>query len=334
MPLQQPFRSDSKRMKRRKSGIIFGMWSVAVLLFSGCGLILSPLAPNRDSVRVLHFPSSRSLGKLFLIEEDLSFLSGSGEEEEGDAQGSVRVAVPEGWLLELRVSPEASTDLSPLSTLNPNDLQAISLTNTQVTDKELSHLQKLTGIQSIDLSNTKIDGTGLAYLNKLQRLKSLDLTLTAVTDTGLVNLKQIPSLQSLNLSKTKISDHALDIVKELPGLEALDLYSTNVGDAGLQRIQQLTQLQSLNLGWTQVTDAGLSYLTGLTQLRKLNLDSTKISDVGLQKLEALSKLQSLSLNDTNITENGFRRLSQYISPCSIDTNTIDKQRLFPSCFAP
>ncbi|MFN7854172.1 MAG: pesticin C-terminus-like muramidase, partial [Dolichospermum sp.] len=138
----------------------------------------------------------------------------------------------------------------------------------------------------------------------------------------------------LVIDAAQLSDRALAYVKELPQLENLELYYTNVSDSGLQQIQQLTQLQSLNIGWTQVTDAGLSYLIGLTQLRKLNLDSTKISDIGLQKLETLINLQGLSLNDTNITENGFKNLSQYISPCNIDTNTIDKKRLFPSCYAP
>jgi hypothetical protein len=335
LPSPQLFRSDSKRMNKRQSFISLGMGAILVLvLFSGCGLSNSPLAPNRDSVRVLHFPNSRSLGKLFLIEEDLSFLSGSGEEEKGDAQGTVRVVVPEGWFLELRMSPEASTDLSGLSMISRNDLQAISLYNTQVTDKELSHLQKLTGIQSIDLSSTKINGAGLVYLNRLQRLNRLNLSYTGVTDAGLAHLTQIPSLQSLNLSKTKISDHALNIVKELPRLQDLNLYYTNVGDAGLQRIQQLAQLQSLDIGWTRVTDAGLAYLTRLTQLRKLGLDSTKISDVGLQKLHAASGLQRLSLNDVSITEDGVKQLSKHISPCSIDTNVIDKRRLFPSCYAP
>ena len=253
-----------------------GLLAVILSLATGCGLSNSSITRNQGSERTLNFPTNRSLGKLYILEENLHFLSGSGEEEKGEAQGSVRIFVPDGWLLELRVSPEASTDLSTLSTLNPNDLQAISLYNTQVTDEGLSHLQKLSGLKSLDLSNTQINGTGLAYFNGLSGLKALNLTFTSVTDSGLADLKKIPNLQSLSLSKTKISDRALAYVKELPQLENLELYYTNVSDSGLQQIQQLTQLQSLNIGWTQVTDAGLSYLIGLTQLRKLNLDSTAL----------------------------------------------------------
>ena len=120
---------------------------VMLSLATGCRLNNSPIARNQGSERTLNFPTNRSLGKLYILEENLHFLSGSGEEEKGEAQGSVRIVVPEGWLLELRISPEASTDLSTLSTLNPNDLQAISLYNTQVTDEELSHLQKLSGLK-------------------------------------------------------------------------------------------------------------------------------------------------------------------------------------------
>ncbi|MFM5961452.1 MAG: hypothetical protein ACKOQ2_30595, partial [Dolichospermum sp.] len=119
--------------------------TITLSLATGCRLSNSPITRNQGSERTLNFPTNRSLGKLYILEENLHFLSGSGEEEKGDAQGSVRVLVPEGWLLELRVSPEASSDLSTLSSLKPNDLQAISLYNTQVTDEGLSYLQQLSG---------------------------------------------------------------------------------------------------------------------------------------------------------------------------------------------
>jgi hypothetical protein len=75
-----------------------GLLAVMLSLATGCGLSNSPITRNQGSERTLNFSTNRSLGKLYILEENLHFLSGSGEEEKGEAQGSVRVVVPDGWL--------------------------------------------------------------------------------------------------------------------------------------------------------------------------------------------------------------------------------------------
>lgn len=301
---------------------------IAFLMAAGC-------APRNSHIVTLNFPPDRSLGTVYVVEDSLSFLSGSGEEKRGAAKGTVHVSVREGWHLELRISPEGSTDFSGLARIGSNDFKSIHLDSTNVTDEGLKALTHMSGLQQLYLSDTKITGAGLSGLD-LTELRSLDLGSTHVTDSALHSLVNFPNLQSLNLTKTKISDAALSHVKQLRRLEQLNLYYTRVSDAGLDSIQHMTQLRSLNLGWTKVSDAGLPNLIGMSQLLKLNLDSTKVSDAGVQSLTKLNNVRLyLSIDNTNITTEGFKKLSQYFSPCNIDVskNNIDKKKLFPHCYA-
>lgn len=302
---------------------------IVSLMATGC-------APRNSHVVTLNFPTDRSLGTVYMVEDSLSFLSGSGEENKGDAKGTVRVAVREGWHLELRMSSEGSTNLSGLARIGPNDFEAIDLNSTNITDEGLKDLSHMSGLKSLHLSNTKITGAGLSGLVDLTGLRSLDLGSTQITDSALSSLVNFPELQSLNLTKTKISDAALSHVKSLRRLEELNLYYTRVSDAGLDSIQHMTQLRSLDLGWTRVSDAGLPNLIGMSQLLKLNLDSTKVSDAGVQSLTKLNNARLyLSIDNTNITTEGFVKLSKYFSPCNINvaTKNIDKKKLFPDCYA-
>ena len=283
--------------------------------------------------RTLDFPADRSLGRLWIVEAKPSFLSGSGEFDKGDARGRLRIVVPAGWQLELRVSAQGATDLSGLSRLKADDLWGLSFHDTPVTDDDLRHLQPLTGLRFLNFSNTKITGAGFTHLKGLGELTILDLTSSAIIDAGLAGLDQWSGLRSLSLSKTAVGDAGLVSLGGLKQLETLTLYYTKVGDAGLAEVGHLTKLDSLDLGWTQVTDAGLSHVVGLPKLRWLRLDSTTISDEGLRKLQAIPKLHEISLNDTAVTAAAVTAFGQALPQCAIDANRLDMPKLFPSRYA-
>lgn len=283
--------------------------------------------------RTLDLPADRSLGRLRIVEENPSFLSSSGEVDKGDARGRLRIAVPAGWQLELRVSAQGATDLSGLSRLKADDLWGLSFHGTPVADDDLHHLAPLSGLRSLDFSNTKVTGAGFAHLKGLDELKTLDLTGCAVTDAGLVGLDQFSGLRSLGLSKTAVGDAGLVSLGGLKELQTLTLYYTKVGDAGMAEVGQLTNLDSLDLGFTQVTDAGLSPLVGLPKLRWLRLDSTAISDEGLRKLRALPNLREIHLNDTAVTAAAVTAFGEAHPQCAIEANRLDMRNLFPSRYA-
>ena len=116
-----------------------------------------------------------------------------------------------------------------------------------------------TTVTKLDLTQTEIADAGLKHLEGLTDLQSLSLG-DRVTDTGLEHLKGSAQLHMLSLRATKVTDAGLANLKALRQLQWLDLAETTVTDAGLEQLKGLTRLQSLDLRGTEVTDAGLKAL--------------------------------------------------------------------------
>lgn len=103
-------------------------------------------ALRTQQTRVLRFPPDRSMGILYVPRR--SYYE---ELESWEARGNV--TVPTEKKLTLDISDEASADLSPFAALAPDDLQALSLAHSSVSNVELRHIGKLTGLQELDLHN-------------------------------------------------------------------------------------------------------------------------------------------------------------------------------------
>ena len=137
-------------------------------------------------LRYVRFPANRSMGALWMREyntESYVFW-----EPCGDAQGVI--TVPRGKELRLNVSPQASTDLSPLGRLQPEDLQYLQLSSTRVTNAGLSYLRGLTGLRVLWLYDTHVNDTGLVHLQGLTGLRVLNLRSTLVSQSGVDALQR------------------------------------------------------------------------------------------------------------------------------------------------
>jgi hypothetical protein len=137
--------------------------------------------------RLVRFPSSHSLGALFVRR-----LFGDSDyapwESWGNAQGEV--AIPVGRELRLNVTPQASTDLSPLAGLRPDDVQYLQLSSTRINNTGLAHLGKLTGLRVLWLYDTAVSDMGLVHLRGLTGLRVLNLRSTLVTSAGVDALQE------------------------------------------------------------------------------------------------------------------------------------------------
>ncbi len=198
-----------------------------------------------------------------------------------------------------------------------NDVVALGLVGTKVTNAGLEHLNGLAKLQMLTLNNTQVTDAGLVHLKDLPVLNSLDLRRTKVTGTGLVHLKGMTKLEVLYLGRT-VTDAGLVHLKDLTNLKELDLdHPANVTDAGLVHLKDLTMLKSLELRGTKVTDTGLVHLKGMTKLETLNLFGANVTDAGLAHLEGLVKLQQLVLYSTKVTGAGVFKLRQALPNCRI-----------------
>ena len=186
-------------------------------------------------------------------------------------------AVTDVTITDLGANPDAY--LAALAQLNPairSKIRQLDLSERNVTDDGLAHIQSLTQLQSLNLSRCRnLTDAGLAHLKPLTQLQSLNLTSCRnLTDDGLAHLRPLTQLQSLNL-----------------------YYCRNLTDDGLVHLKPLTQLQSLNLSLlNRLTGAGLAHLKPLTQLQSLNLSYCyNLTDAGLAHLQPLTQLQTLEL---------------------------------------
>jgi hypothetical protein len=138
-------------------------------------------AAGLPPARLVQFPASHSMGALFVrrIFADGDYAPW---ESWGNAQGVV--AVPVGRELRLNVTPQASTDLSPLAVLGSDDLQYLQLSSTRVNNAGLAHLSKLTGLRVLWLYDTPVSDAGLVHLRGLTGLRVLNLRSTLVTSAG------------------------------------------------------------------------------------------------------------------------------------------------------
>lgn len=140
-----------------------------------------PQAMRARPSRPVRFPIDRSLGMLWVREhstERYTFWEPYGEARE-------TVIVPKGKDLRLNVSPQASTDLAPLSALQAEDVQYLQLSGTRVTNAGLSHLRGLTGLRVLWLYDTRISDAGLVHLQGLTGLRVLNLRSTLVSSGGI-----------------------------------------------------------------------------------------------------------------------------------------------------
>ena len=136
--------------------------------------------------RQVRFPTGHSLGALWMRDRDPEGYAFW--EPLGDARGVV--SVPDGKELRLNVTPQASTDLSPLAALQPDDLQYLQLSGTRVNNAGLAHIKGLTGLRVLWLYDTQVSDAGLVHLRGLTGLRVLNLRSTLVSTGGVDALQQ------------------------------------------------------------------------------------------------------------------------------------------------
>lgn len=162
------------------------------------------------------------------------------------------------------------------------------------TDNALAYLRGMKQLDRLDLDGSQVSDKDVAHLEKLQFLRILYLSHTKISDAGLMHLASLP-LDDLDLSETDVGNVGLERLRPLlPRLRNLDLSHTRITDVGLLEMRQATNMEDLTLIGTNITDSGLSSLTGLKHLTYLNLSETRVTKTGVKRLQrALPELSIL-----------------------------------------
>jgi Leucine-rich repeat (LRR) protein len=205
--------------------------------------------------------------------------------------------------------------LSSLQTLEKLHFSLHFLTNVNVKDSGLKHLQTLGNLKELRLSQGRIQNFSLEPFTQLE---SLDLSYSTATDEVLKGLAGLGKLRRLNLRDTLITNDGLAYLGNLATLEEIDLYGLKISDRGVEHLRNLTRLRKLNLLGGTITDAGAEILSGLKELRELNLYRAEITNAGLARIAALRHLSFLDVRYTRATASGVAQLRAALPNCRVD----------------
>lgn len=283
---------------------------------------LKARAAARTSGRVLRFPDDHSMGTLQTRVRPAGGIDFGNYYLDwkpiGAAQGKVHI--PANMDVQLNASTAASTDLSGLDALQPDDIDSLWLRKTDVTNDGLKHVARLTGLKLLDLDSTRLTDEGIKHLGTLKELRLFKFDGFSVVqegfgigDEGVAVLAKLPKLQVMIIRRSNVTDVGMIHLRNMPLLRELDVGGTKVSDRSLPLLSRLPNLESLSLGTYEegadVTDAGAVHLGRLKTLRHLDLSGTKITDAALVHIGKLPLLEFLSLSYTKVTEQGLGHLS-------------------------
>ncbi|HUG67856.1 MAG TPA: hypothetical protein VMM76_08890 [Pirellulaceae bacterium] len=134
--------------------------------------------------------------------------------------------------------------IDPISNLP--SVQSLSLTHTDVTNKDIAQLAHLSELETLDLHMTKMQEGPIPGLDQL-RLKSLFLNRTRVDDKSIAALRSMTTLEHLDLTRTKVTDAGLKHLESLPNLRKLVLRRSLVTKSGYDAFRQAHP--SISVSW-------------------------------------------------------------------------------------
>jgi hypothetical protein len=136
------------------------------------------------------------------------------------------------------VMPEKTTDGDLMLLTELENLRALSLGGTQITDAGLETVGRFTQLEALYLYRANVGDAGLAHLGDLSNLRELSLAWTNVTDEGLRSLQLMRQLAELDVAWTAVSDEGLAHLEGLKNLQAMVTQGSDVSDDGFALLQQ------------------------------------------------------------------------------------------------
>jgi Leucine-rich repeat (LRR) protein len=223
--------------------------------------------------------------------------------------------IPSDWIpqlerIDFRGKDVSSRDIAVLTQCQTlEDLEAVGLRGTRITDESLEYLSELKNVRILDLGNTGVTGHGLRHVARMTGLQCLWLDETLIDDHSLACLANLKQLRLLSLRRTRIDWSGLAHVGRLPHLEDLSLSSTSVTNESLSSLAGLPCLQTLRLNQTPISAQGVERLRGIASLQDLYVARTKVTDEAISHLASMMSLRTLDVRETRMSGSAFRLAS-------------------------
>jgi len=191
-----------------------------------------------------------------------------------------------------------------------NTLQSIHLSGRCVTDHVASIVPEFSQVQTVTLTDTDITDRGLAALATAPALKHLEVSNVNVALNSFEKLGAAKDLRSLQIRNADITAEMADALRQSKSLRKLKLYTCRISDPAMQGIARLPDLREIDLTSSDITDQGIQALATSRSIGKVVLDQcehlTPQAFQHLAKMPQLKRLYYYRHSDSpEITEDEF-----------------------------
>ncbi len=283
--------------------------------------------------RVLSFPESAPVGFVSVSPQpsyDGPFLVFSNTKSSVQrVQG--KVVVPDDCFVKLDLKLDANKELSVLSTLPSNAIQALEIGDAKLTREHMLAISKVNSLVQLTLTNCQYTADAFSEIPPLPNLVSLSCSSSQKHETPLIELwiKDLPQLESLFVSPSlmsraleKIQDHkslvflnvsveddfpkTLLALKKLKSLKGLQVEVPRNGNNDLMEgIGKLSQLEWIRWFGGKVDTPTLFELSDLPRLSRLDLLHFEAGPgfcAGIESLKELERLEIATNNELGMIE--------------------------------
>lgn len=210
---------------------------------------------------------------------------------------------------------DTSVDSATVSRICANCtlIKVLKCNGSRIDDSALPAIGGLKKLEWLSLSDTAVTSRGLSHLRGLRALQVLHLQRTRIDDEACKSISSIPSLQVLWLSGTPVSDAGVAELHSLSVRELL-LNGTNISDNALKDLGRIRTLEVVRLCDTSVTSAGIAHLASLHKLRYLGISNTEVDINGLRTLKHLPHWKDIPITGSKVRLDELRSLSDERNP--------------------
>ena len=224
-------------------------------------------------------------------------------------------------LTDLNVGGGTISDTSIEAISQLDQLQVLSLNNTQITPVQLERLAKLPKLRRIELAGGSATQSNIAALASFSQVNALKINsrpffnlpgreqpIPSVDETVLISLARLKQVQSLELVNFSITEPVLESIGGMKSLKYLGIDDyPSTGDIrfptrGLEAWGALEQLEALYLSTIPLEDDHLKSLSQVSSLTAIECDGTQITDVGLTHLIKLPHPRFVGISGCQVTE--------------------------------
>ena len=196
------------------------------------------------------------------------------------------------------------TDQGMTAIRNWKKLKRLDVRGTRIANGTLEIVSHMPQLEALDISNTQVTDNGMDMLITLTSLKELSLGQGRRGRAGdLGFLRVLTTLTSLDIGGAQPTP------PDMGGRKVERPPAPPVPANTIKAIAELKELRVLRMAYTGVSAADLKALSVLENVEKLGLEECpRVDDTALAELASWKSLKYLDLQDTKVTERGVTAL--------------------------